>query len=87
MDKEVRRIKGLRTLDHNSTHEHLHTNTHTSCISRDSSWRIHCGVEVTGLTTNIQHTFSRADLKDVRISSIIEGDGQRLVSFALLPLV
>ena len=33
-------------------HLHLHTSTHTSCISRDSGWRIHCGVEVTESSTN-----------------------------------
>jgi hypothetical protein len=31
-------------------------NTHTSCISRGPGRRIHCGVEVTELSTNKQHT-------------------------------
>jgi len=39
-------------------HLHLHTSTHTSCISRDSGWRVHCGVEVTESSTNKQHTNS-----------------------------
>ena len=34
------------------THKH-HTHPHAA-----SGWRIHCGVEVTELSTNKQHTFS-----------------------------
>ena len=38
------------------------TNTHTSCTqSRGSSWRIHCGVEVTESRTNKQLSLSLAD--------------------------
>jgi hypothetical protein len=37
---------------------HLHTHKHTSCTSRGFGWRIHCGVEVTELTTNKQHTLT-----------------------------
>ena len=35
------------------------THTHTSCTtSRGFGWRIHCGVEVTELSTNKQHSLS-----------------------------
>jgi hypothetical protein len=47
-------MKGLRTLEHT----HLHTNKHTSCISGNFRWRIHCSVEVTELRTNKQHSLS-----------------------------
>jgi len=45
-------MKGLRTSDH------TYINTHTSCISRGSGLHIHCGVEVTELSTNKQHSLA-----------------------------
>jgi hypothetical protein len=39
------------------THKH-HTHTHAA-----SGWRIHCGVEVTELSTNKQHTLSQGNLE------------------------
>ena len=39
-------------------HHYAHLHTHTSCTSRGFGWRIHCGVEVTELSTNKQHTLS-----------------------------
>ncbi len=34
---------------------HIYIQTHTSCTSRGSGLRIHCGVKVTELSTNKQH--------------------------------
>jgi hypothetical protein len=48
-------LKSPRISEHTFTHKH----THTSCTtSRGSGWRIHCGVKVTELSTNKQHTHS-----------------------------
>jgi hypothetical protein len=37
---------------------YLHTNTNTQ--PRGFGWRVHCGVEVTVLSTNKQHTLSES---------------------------
>jgi hypothetical protein len=50
--EEVQRLRDPRMSEYILTHKH-HTHTHAA-----SGWRIHCGVEVTELTTNKQHTLS-----------------------------
>ncbi len=47
--------------EHILTHKH-HTHTYAA-----SGWRIHCGVEVTELSTNKQHTLTKGDCEDVEL--------------------
>ena len=49
---EVQRLRDPRMSEYILTHKH-HTHPHAA-----SGWRIHCGVEVTELSTNKQHTLS-----------------------------
>ena len=47
------------------THKH-HTHTHAAF-----GWRIHCGVEVTELSTNKQHSLS-PDVRRVSVREVVE---------------
>jgi hypothetical protein len=50
-------LKSPRISEH--THIHTQTHTHTSCTtSRGFGWRIHCGVEITELSTNKHHSLA-----------------------------
>ncbi len=49
---QVQRLRDPRMSEYILTHKH-HTNTHAV-----SGWRIHCGVGVTELSTNKQHSLS-----------------------------
>ena len=49
---QVQRLRDPRMSEYILTHKH-HTHTHAV-----SGWRIHCGVGVTELSTNKQHSLS-----------------------------
>jgi hypothetical protein len=52
---DIQGLKSPRISKHTFTRRH----THTSCTtSRGFGWRIHCGVKVTEISTNKQHTRS-----------------------------
>ena len=57
---EVQRLRDPRMSEYILAHKH-HTHTHAA-----SGWRIHCGVEVTELSTNKQHTLSLANRSAAR---------------------
>ena len=56
---EVQRLRDPRMSEHILTRKHQahqhHTHPHAA-----SGWRIHCGVEVTELSTNKQHSLSKS---------------------------
>ena len=54
---EVQMLRDPRMSEYILTHKH-HTHPHAA-----SGWRIHCGVEVTELSTNKQHSLKSGSLR------------------------